>query len=226
MRIHKLLALSMLVLGACVTACASQPSATLTSVAPATISPQPVTPTTIPTATLTVTPRPSTRTASPTLAPRTATRVPFTATATAETQNDELQRVAILLYARFNSERAKQNIAAFTVDPLLETMARERSQDMVTRDYFSHADPDTGKGLVAPLFEKYNYNTGIWGENIAVIIGETKTVEKIAKQFAESWLTSEGHARNILDPEFHRTGIGLARSADGLKIIATHLFAN
>lgn len=225
-RTRKLLALSMLVLGACAAACASPPSATPTFVARATISLQPVTPTTIPTTTRTVMPRTSTPTPSPTRTPLPATRIPFTATTTPETQNDELQSVAILLYARFNTERAKQNLAAFTIDPLLETMARERSADMVARDYLSHKDPVRGESLVAPLFEKYNYNAGIWGENIAVINGETTTVERIAEQLAESWLTSEGHARNILNPDFHRTGIALARSADGLKIIATHLFAN
>ncbi len=98
-------------------------------------------------------------------------------------------------------------------------LARQRSQDMVDRGYFSHKDPTTGGSMVWPYCIE-PLNVDFCGENIA---GATSLADAQANTVSR-WMASDGHRENILRPQFGRIGIGVSTGGQW-GVIATQLFA-
>ena len=118
-----------------------------------------------------------------------------------------------------NSERAKQGLRPLVWDAELTRMARLYSEKMASQNFFSHKAPD-GEGLrersrasgivgFKRLGENLAYNKGFTDAAICAVVG---------------WMHSEGHREHILDGEFTRSGMGIARSADG-RVYFTQVFA-
>jgi len=87
------------------------------------------------------------------------------------------------------------------MQPQLRCAARLHSLFMAENEEFSHTQSDgmnVGDRIVATGYHPY-----LWGENIAS--GQTSPENAV-----EDWLLSDGHCRNLMDPEFEETGIGLA----------------
>lgn len=118
---------------------------------------------------------------------------------------DEATENAIL--EMINEERVKQGVPPLVMDENLRTRARQRSQDMLVRGYFSHYDPQTGQLLTE------------YAENLAGIDSFGIQVS-VAPSVAHRWWNSPGHYANIVDPGSHRAGIGIAWTATRLIITA------
>lgn len=103
------------------------------------------------------------------------------------------------MFGIVNEERVKRGINELILRDELVPIARAHAQDMWHRAYFGHYSPegeDVGKRL-----ENAKVNYMVAGENLAL----APTV-----QTAHTGLmNSEGHRKNILDPEFKRIGIGV-----------------
>ena len=98
-----------------------------------------------------------------------------------------------------NAERKKYGIGELGLRNELVPVARNHAQDMWEGQYFGHVSPD-GKD-VGDRLEKADVSYKIAGENLSL----APTV-----QTAHTGLmNSEGHRKNILDPEFKRIGIGV-----------------
>ncbi|MFC1600546.1 CvpA family protein [Patescibacteria group bacterium] len=98
-----------------------------------------------------------------------------------------------------NKERKKQGINELAVREEPIPVARSHAQDMWQRAYFGHYSPE-GEDVSTRL-KKAEVNYFVAGENLAL----APTV-----QTAHTGLmNSEGHKKNILDPEFKRVGIGV-----------------
>ena len=114
--------------------------------------------------------------------------------------DDMLQRVVDLT----NQERAKQGLPPLTVDPSLCSSAQAHSQDMASKNYFSHTGSDgsdVGQRIAAAGYSPiYAY-----GENIAA--GQSTPEEVV-----NAWMNSEGHRANILSPYYTHIGVGYAYS--------------
>ena len=90
---------------------------------------------------------------------------------------------------------------ALRLNRILVGTARAMSQDMGDRNFFDHTNPD---GLDPfQRMEAAGYSGGAMGENIAA--GYSTGAEVVA-----GWLSSDGHCRNMLDPDFGVIGIGYA----------------
>jgi uncharacterized protein YkwD len=118
-----------------------------------------------------------------------------------------------------NSERAKNGLRPLVWDAELTRMARLYSEKMASQNFFSHKAPD-GEGL-----RERSRASGIvgfkrLGENLAYNKGFTDA----ATCAVVGWMRSEGHREHILDGEFTRSGMGIARSADG-RVYFTQVFA-
>jgi uncharacterized protein YkwD len=108
-----------------------------------------------------------------------------------------------------NEERAKAGLAPLEVDPGLMRLARERSEDMVARGYFSHYDPVTGADI-----------SGDAGENISK--QGTRWSGPRIQEIVNGWMESDGHRKNILNSGATRTGVGVAIANN--EIVVTQLF--
>src|SRR5205814_2193516 len=69
------------------------------------------------------------------------------------------------MYNLHNSERARSGLGSLRLDGTLTQIARQRAQDMATRNYFSHNSP-TGQSAFT-LMASYGYRFDLAGENIA-----------------------------------------------------------
>ena len=109
------------------------------------------------------------------------------------------------LLALVNAARQQAGVAPLQLHDDLNAAAREHSADMVARNYFSHFGPD-GRTPWDRLAAE-GVTTG-GQENIAM--GQATPEEAV-----ESWMASEGHRQNLLDPAFRFMGIGVQTGADG-----------
>ncbi|MBO3800504.1 MAG: PKD domain-containing protein [Candidatus Brockarchaeota archaeon] len=104
-----------------------------------------------------------------------------------------------------NQYRQRNGLPPLSLSNTLTTAAQLHSEDMASRNYFSHTTPE-GKTFVDRIREAgYTYATCL-GENIAAGFST-------AQEVFEAWKNSPGHNQNMLDPCFKAIGIGLAYSA-------------
>ncbi|MBO3800410.1 MAG: PKD domain-containing protein [Candidatus Brockarchaeota archaeon] len=104
-----------------------------------------------------------------------------------------------------NQYRQRNGLPPLSLSNTLTTAAQLHSEDMASRNYFSHTTPE-GKTFVDRIREAgYTYATCL-GENIAAGFST-------AQEAFEAWKNSPGHNQNMLNPCFKAIGIGLAYSA-------------
>jgi uncharacterized YkwD family protein len=99
-----------------------------------------------------------------------------------------------------NQERMGQGIQPLAVNSQLTTLARQKSQDMVAKNYFSHTSPTYGSPFDMMKNAGVTYSTA--GENLA----GAQTTESAHQNL----MNSPGHRANILNPKFTEIGIGIA----------------
>jgi uncharacterized protein YkwD len=81
---------------------------------------------------------------------------------------------------------------------VLFSAAARHSQDMATRNYFSHTTPE-GVDFAQRLATE-GYSGWIEGENIAAGMGSVSAV-------MSTWMGSDGHCRNIMQPLFKEVAV-------------------
>jgi RNA polymerase sigma factor (sigma-70 family) len=105
-----------------------------------------------------------------------------------------------------NAQRAKNGCDPLHVDARLHIAAQKHSDDMATRHFFDHTNPDAkgpGDRITAA-----GYRWGAWAENIAV--GQQNPSDVM-----NSWMNSPGHRANILNCGYKDIGVGVARGRGG-----------
>jgi uncharacterized protein YkwD len=126
-----------------------------------------------------------------------------------------------------NDARRKNRLAPLDWDNNLAANAREKSDDMLTKNYFSHTSPD-GKTLKDRFQEEKPAsirNISRIGENIymGARLDYSTDIKTQARLIVDGWMTSPGHRRNILDPNYTHLGVGVA--AKDKMCYATQVFA-
>lgn len=112
-----------------------------------------------------------------------------------------------------NQERAKAGVAPLTMEADLVQIARLKSQDMITNNYFAHNSPTYGDPftMMTNMGIKYGYA----GENLA---GNPSL-----DNAHETLMDSPGHRKNILNPNYTHVGIGIVEGGPYGKMY-TQLF--
>ncbi|HPP36623.1 MAG TPA: CAP domain-containing protein [Clostridiales bacterium] len=108
-----------------------------------------------------------------------------------------------------NKAREENGLEPLAVDENLMKVARIKAKDMVENNYFSHQSPTYGSPF--DMMRQFDNTFKSAGENIA----GNKTVEGAFK----AWMSSETHKKNILNPGFKVTGIGIENSPTYGKIL-------
>lgn len=98
-----------------------------------------------------------------------------------------------------NAERSRRGLEPLSSDPVLESIANRRAQEIV--QLFSHDRPN-GQSYDSLYRELGVTGYGYWGENIAMGQSDASAV-------VTAWMNSEGHRENILKPEYRKIGIGV-----------------
>ena len=105
-----------------------------------------------------------------------------------------------------NAERTKRGISALTLDSNLSSVATKKSQDMVNKNYFDHTSPTYGSPF--DMMKQFGISYRTAGENIA-------KGQKNPQEVVTAWMNSEGHRKNILNPNFTNLGVGIAKDSKG-----------
>lgn len=132
------------------------------------------------------------------------TRVPKVDGETASLELVLLEMVEVL--------RRRENLPPLERDFAIGLVARDYSRAML-------AVGDVQHDLRGPLVERIRAvapESCLFGENLARHFDVTEVLA--------GWLESAGHRRNLLNPEFDRSGIGIVRGSDRILYV-THLFA-
>jgi uncharacterized protein YkwD len=129
-------------------------------------------------------------------------------------QVDDFTTVLISL---INNARNSSGLQLLSLNPTLNSIAKSRCDDMITRDYFSHVSPE-GKDIKSFVDE-----SGIMykatGENLQYCSPPSMAGPEL---FFNTWMESETHRANMLDSGYTQIGIALSFSAD--KAIAVLVF--
>jgi uncharacterized protein YkwD len=111
-----------------------------------------------------------------------------------------------------NIEREDEGVPALTEMDTLAEMADIRAEESAAS--FSHTRPDGTRCFT--LFTEYSLKYRAAGENLAYGF---KTPEAVVN----AWMNSEGHKKNILDPDFSYIGIGYYVNENG-RIYCSQFF--
>lgn len=119
-----------------------------------------------------------------------------------ETTDEALIAQVIVLV---NAERAKVGAPPLTENPKLKAAATVHNNNMACLNFFDHTGQDGSQPDERVTAQNYAWaNTG---ENIAA-------GQATAEDVMNSWMNSEGHKANILNPDFTEIGVAYA-SKDG-----------
>ncbi|MBU8800566.1 hypothetical protein KM904_08800 [Bacillus licheniformis] len=104
-----------------------------------------------------------------------------------------------------NAERKKQGLKPLTLDEKLSKVARTKSQDMKDNNYFDHNSPTYGSPF--DMMKKFGITYRTAGENIA-------KGQKTPQEVVKAWMNSEGHRKNIMNPNFTHIGVGYVKDGN------------
>ncbi|NBI05298.1 hypothetical protein D3Z33_00325 [Senegalia massiliensis] len=105
-----------------------------------------------------------------------------------------------------NVERQKIGLVNLIESKSLTNVARYKSKDMITYNYFSHQSPTYGSPF--NMLKKFGITYKHAGENLAA--GQ-RTPESVVN----SWINSPSHKKNILNKNFTKIGIGYIKDNNG-----------
>ncbi len=125
------------------------------------------------------------------------------------------EKLELAMIELVNYERLQKGLGKLTYDAKLKEVARRHSADMFSRGYFSHYSPE-GQDVTyrADLF-KVDYQ----------VIGENLAFAPSLDLAHNGLMNSPGHRANILSPDYHKIGVGSARSLD-FGLMFTQVFTN
>ncbi|WP_047980295.1 CAP domain-containing protein [Ornithinibacillus contaminans] len=98
-----------------------------------------------------------------------------------------------------NQERQQAGLSILQVDNSLSGVAREKSNDMQQKGYFSHTSPTYGSPF--DMMRDFGITYQSAGENIA-------QGQQSPEEVVQAWMNSEGHRANILNGDFTHIGVG------------------
>jgi uncharacterized YkwD family protein len=101
-----------------------------------------------------------------------------------------------------NAERAKAGVKPLTWDANIAKVAYVKAKDMVDNNYFSHTSPTYGSPF--DMMKNFGIQYRTAGENLAGY----SSVEGAHNGL----MNSDGHRKNILNPNFTHIGIGIEKS--------------
>lgn len=109
---------------------------------------------------------------------------------------------------RINQIRTRNELQPLSMDQELRRIARDYSEAMGQREFFSHRGPegDTVGDRVR--------DAGFCYRAVAENLAKNYNVPDPAAAAVRGWMKSEGHRHNILTPGYRSTGIGIWRTGE------------
>ncbi len=110
------------------------------------------------------------------------------------------------IFRAVNQARGEKGLPLLQENPQLQEVARRHSEDMATRHFFGHLNPD-GRDVVDRLRAQGIADFTAAGENIF----SGKKVTDPAPMAVREWLNNPSHRRNLLNPRYTAGGVGISQ---------------
>jgi uncharacterized protein YkwD len=130
-----------------------------------------------------------------------------------EMDHDEIMRTAREVAYIVNRERNALGIKELWYDDRVGDAAMIRAEELML--LMSHDRPD-GR-VCGSVLDDMRIRHSAWGENIA--FGHMN-----AQEVVQSWMGSEGHRENILNPKFRAIGVGVYQEPERGRFYWVQLF--
>jgi uncharacterized protein YkwD len=125
-----------------------------------------------------------------------------------------ISQAELAMVDALNVDRTTRGLVPVRIDSRLMAIARARSVDMATKDYFSHTQPDGRNVFDILSAQKITwYNAG---EIIAW--NNYPTLETSVAAANSGWLGSAEHKAIVVSTTYNYVGVGLALGSNGKKI--------
>jgi uncharacterized protein YkwD len=134
-----------------------------------------------------------------------------------EERLQEIESLEVQCLNEVNRLRQSHRLLPLRFSEDLLQVARNYSRRMAEESFFSHSDPE-GRSVRERVNEA-NIKWRIVGENLALSNGY---INPVAISM-HGWMDSPGHRRNLLDPDWRHTAIGVWISANG-TVYFTEIF--
>jgi uncharacterized protein YkwD len=131
-----------------------------------------------------------------------------------------ISQAELAMVDALNVDRTTRGLVPVRVDSRLMAIARARSVDMVTKNYFSHTQPD-GRNVFNILSAQHITWYGA-GEIIAW--NNYPTLETSVAAANNQWLNSPGHYAIVVSTSYNYVGVGLALDASTGKKMWTAVY--
>jgi uncharacterized protein YkwD len=118
-----------------------------------------------------------------------------------------------------NRERSRARLSSLQWNEQLAYLARGYSRKMAREGFFDHIDTDGNSVVQRAGHARISGWTKI-GENLFLC----EPIDRFSEFAVRGWMKSASHRRNILDPDWGSTGIGVAFARNG-DIYVTQVFA-
>ena len=146
-------------------------------------------------------------------------------------QEFNVKQIESKILSKVNELRQENGLAALSLNPSYSIVARTHSQDMVSRNYLAHENPEGEQAWDRVKNAEIEY-----GLTLSENLHEEKRLagtlpEEIANSTVESWLTSTaGHKENLLEKQWSMTGLGIAvgeKDANNrYRIVVTQIYSS
>ncbi|MEO8286904.1 MAG: CAP domain-containing protein [Chloroflexota bacterium] len=123
------------------------------------------------------------------------------------------------LLKAINEQRAAAGLAPVQVNSALTDLARSRSGDMATRNYFSHTTPEGSKFL-----DMMNSRGILYKFAGEILARNNYPDDKAAATALDSYLNSAPHKAIIMDGRYSQIGIGYSKSDEDAMHYFTVIF--
>jgi uncharacterized protein YkwD len=133
-----------------------------------------------------------------------------------EPNAQNLDRIRAAVMCLVNQERTSRGEGELQPNERLEQAAQSHTESMASGDYFEHVGPGGDTPLTRMRASGYIYSSQIGfevGENLAW----GTLWEASPRTIVASWMASQGHRENILNPRFRDTAVGVSPHAPSSK---------
>ena len=125
-----------------------------------------------------------------------------------------ISQAELAMVDALNVDRTTRGLVPVRVDSRLMAIARARSADMATKDYFSHTQPD-GRNV----FDIISAKKITWyGAGEIIAWNNYPTLETSVAAANNQWLNSPGHKAIVVSTTYNYVGVGLALGTNGKKL--------
>lgn len=126
-----------------------------------------------------------------------------------DTMQNSISKEQKIVLEKINKKRIEQNISPLEFREDLNLIAKQKAEDLVNNNYFSHTSANYGS--IFDMLRNNDIKYKIAGENLAGVSRINLAID--------GWMASESHRDNILERKYKYTGIYVLESKTYGKII-------